>query len=125
MDKVNVGDVYTKTETDATLLGYVSTLTFETNNQGVVQEMELLESRITQTKLGFETVVTRGELEQIEIGAKNYIHNGNFRSGLNWYTTSGTVQVNDITSLSGFDKMFVCFKSNRWIFRSNDYKHHF
>ena len=82
-------------------------------NEGIVQDLELLESRITQTELGFETVVTRGDIESIEIGAKNYIHNGNFRSGLNYYTTSGTVKVNDISSLSGFDKvMFASSASN-------------
>ena len=113
VDKVNKGDVFTKTEIEETLLGFVSELTYETDQTGLVTRLELAESDIQQTKEGFKATVTKADLEAIQIGAKNYIRNADFRNGLNYYTTSGTVAVNDLGSLSGFDKvMFASSASN-------------
>ena len=110
VDKVNKGDVYTKTEIDGALNGFVSTLTYETDQTGLVTRLEIAESRITQTELGFEATVSKADLEAIQIGAKNYVRNADFRNGFNYYTTHGNPSIVDINDLAGFSKAMYATK---------------
>ena len=105
VDKANVADTVTKTAFEETLLGYVTDLTYTTDQNGFVTSLENLESRVTQNEQGFEFTVSRDEFQNIQIGAKNYIRNADFRSNsFNYFTTSGNPSIVDITDLAGFSK---------------------
>ena len=101
VDKVNIGDVYTKTEVDNSFNNYVSVLTFETYNEGIVTDLELLSSRVTNTELGLTSTVSRAELEAIEIGGTNVLKNSSFRGGFTGYSKNGNPEIVTVTDLAG------------------------
>ena len=94
------------------MLGKVGVLEYETDQSGLVTRLTNAESRITQNEQGFEFTVSRDEFENIQIGAKNYVRNGDFRSNsFNYYTTSGNPTIVDITDLAGFSKGMRVFST--------------
>ena len=111
-DKANIADTVTKTTFEEAMLGKVGVLEYETDQTGLVTRLESAESRITQNEQGFELTVSRDEFQNIQIGAKNYVRNGDFRSNsFNYYTTSGNPTIVDVADLAGFSKGMRVFST--------------
>lgn len=73
VSKANVGDSYTKKESDNALNGKVSTTTYTTDKNGIITRLDSAETRVTQTENSVKLAATKDELTQASDGLNSKI----------------------------------------------------
>ncbi len=74
VSKANKGDSYTKTESDNALNGKVSTTTYTTDKNGIINRLDSAETRVTQTEDKIKLTATKDELTQASDGLTSKIN---------------------------------------------------
>lgn len=74
VSKANVGDSYTKKESDNALNGKVSTTTYTTDKNGIITRLDSAETRVTQTEDKIKLTATKDELTQASDGLTSKIN---------------------------------------------------
>lgn len=87
INKANKADTYTKTEVNNALNGKVSTTTYTTDMNGVVQNLSNLETKVSQTEKAITFLATKDELNAItgeikSINSELSIHAGKIESAV-------------------------------------------
>ncbi|MDF9638785.1 phage tail spike protein [Bacillus cereus] len=74
VSKANVGASYTKAESDNALNGKVSTTTYTTDKNGIINRLDSAETRVTQTENSVKLAATKDELTQASDGLTTKIN---------------------------------------------------
>ncbi|PEJ48423.1 phage tail spike protein [Bacillus wiedmannii] len=74
VSKANVGDSYTKKESDNALNGKVSTTTYTTDKNGIITRLDSAETRVTQSEEKIKLTATKDELTQASDGLTSKIN---------------------------------------------------
>ncbi len=74
VSKANVGDSYTKKESDNALNGKVSTTTYTTDKNGIITRLDSAETRVTQSEEKIKLAATKDELTQASDGLTSKIN---------------------------------------------------
>ncbi|PGZ29504.1 hypothetical protein COE50_22075 [Bacillus anthracis] len=74
VSKANVGDSYTKKESDNALNGKVSTTTYTTDKNGIINRLDSAETRVTQAEDKIKLSATKDELKQASDGLTSKIN---------------------------------------------------
>ncbi|MBE7117270.1 hypothetical protein FT641_27240 [Bacillus paranthracis] len=74
VSKANVGDSYTKKESDNALNGKVSTTTYTTDKNGIITRLDSAETRVTQAEDKIKLSATKDELKQASDGLTSKIN---------------------------------------------------
>ncbi|MGE2643553.1 hypothetical protein ACQH7H_23370, partial [Escherichia coli] len=74
VSKANVGDSYTKKESDNALNGKVSTTTYTTDKNGIINRLDSAETRVTQAEDKIKLTATKDELKQSSDGLTSKIN---------------------------------------------------